>query len=420
MRSLAILTAADCNLRCRYCPRSRAAIQRLRWADCRAAIDWALAVSGPELELVFTGGEPLLAERTLRRAVRYAEAANEGRRRLSFVLQTNGTLLGPRQLDFLAAHEFEVRVSFDGVPAAQRARGRHTSPLVHAILVSAISREKWRQGLAVTLTVTPDNIGFLAASVGELLELGAPRVYLSPCLTAGERRFAEWRSIMEEQFRQLHRLSLLHFGRYGDVPLRLFRWSGVSPDWPAQGEPPCAACSGASASLDVTGDLYRCALFASSAAGASPAWQAMSRRMRLGPPVLGWPGGAPVTAEDVDGSDPWRRRSSRGRCAECPFFAECRVCPFVTTLIGRGRGDKTRVPDFLCAFNLAAQGWKHRFPALGDRPPDAVTPALLPRQLRAWRDSVGALMADTATARRPPSRRCRRPPGRQRRPMPPP
>jgi uncharacterized protein len=389
LRSLAVLATAECNLSCAYCHRGGGARRRLRWADCRAALDWALRSAGPEFEIVFTGGEPLLAEGLLRRAVRYVESRAEPGWTPSFALQTNGTLLGEDQLDFLAAHRFEVRVSCDGHPAAQRARGRGTWRQVTAALRLALRREPWRRTLVAAVTVTPGNGHLLAASVNRLVGLGVPRIDLTPDCTAGGRRFAEWGPVLDDQFRRLHTLSLEHWRRTGAVPLRLFRWSGIPPGPRAEGRPSCAACAGTSAAVDATGEAYRCALFVGSAPRPSAAWRALSRRMSLGRPGPESPPPSPAPLGSLDGGNVRRRHAARGACAGCPVVDDCRACPLAAALAGGG-GEPHRVPDFLCAFNLAAQSWKRRFPPLADRPADASTPALLPRQMRAWREAVAA------------------------------
>lgn len=389
LRSLAVLATAECNLSCAYCHRGGGGRRRLRWADCRDALDWALRSAGPELEIVFTGGEPLLAESLLWRAVSHVESRAAPGRTPAFALQTNGTLLGEDQLDFLAAHQFEVRVSCDGHPAAQRVRGRGTWRQVTAVLRLALRREPWRRTLVAAVTVTPGNARLLAAAVSRLVELGVPRIDLTPDCTAAGRQFAAWGPVLDDQFRRLHALSLEHWRRTKAVPLRLFRWTGTSPGPPADRRSSCAACAGTSAAVDVTGEAYRCALFAESAPRPSAAWRTLSLRMSLGRPGPESRSPAPVPLGSLDGGDVRRRYAARGPCIDCPVVVDCRVCPFAAALAGGG-DEPHRVPDFLCAFNLAAQTWKRRFPPLADRLADASTPALLPRQMRAWREAVAA------------------------------
>jgi sulfatase maturation enzyme AslB (radical SAM superfamily) len=390
LRSLAVLATAECNLSCTYCHRRGGARRRLRWPDCRAALDWALRTAGPEIEVVFTGGEPLLAEGLLRRAVQHVESRAATGPTPAFVLQTNGTLLGEAHLEYLAAHRFEVRVSCDGHPAAQRARGRGTWRRVTGALRLALGHEPWRRTLAVAVTVTPANARLLADSVNRLVEMGVPRIDLTPSFTAGGRSIAAWGPVLDDQFRRLHALSLEHWRRTGAVPLRLFRWTGISPGPRAEGRPSCAACAGESAAVDATGEIYRCALFVGSAPRPSAAWRTLSRRMSLGHPGPGSRPLAPTALGSLGAADVRRRHAAAGPCADCPVVVDCRVCPFAVALAGGGGDEPRRVPDFLCAFNLAAQTWKRRFPPLADRPPDAFTPALLPRQMRAWREAVAA------------------------------
>ena len=45
---------------------------------------------------------------------------------IRYAVITNGLLLGDREIEFLVAHRFHVKLSFDGVESAQRLRGEHT------------------------------------------------------------------------------------------------------------------------------------------------------------------------------------------------------------------------------------------------------------------------------------------------------
>ena len=57
--------------------------------------------------------------------------------------------------------------------------------------------------------------------------------------------------------------------------------------------------------------------------------------------------------------------SAYGRCVECRFLDTCAVCP---VSIGHQPDirDPDRIPDFLCAFNLIALGYRDRFPQQPD------------------------------------------------------
>jgi uncharacterized protein len=120
-----------CNLACTYCYEfgddrltspSASRKPRMDAETARKAID--LLFDGPasraEVSVTFFGGETLLNFDTIRSATLHAKArASQLRRRVSFSLTTNATLLDDEIVAFLVEHDFGVNVSIDG------ARGEH-------------------------------------------------------------------------------------------------------------------------------------------------------------------------------------------------------------------------------------------------------------------------------------------------------
>lgn len=124
---LVLILSEDCNLRCRYCYYSEAyGASRNRTSRAMSsalafnAIDGLFARTREKtrraptqrLAITFYGGEPLLAQKTLRDAVLYAEARTECE--LVFSVTTNGTLLHGSIAEFLVQKNFGIIVSLDG------------------------------------------------------------------------------------------------------------------------------------------------------------------------------------------------------------------------------------------------------------------------------------------------------------------
>jgi uncharacterized protein len=125
---LLVLTE-DCNLRCSYCyysetyelSRNRTSKQ-MSVETGRKAIDYFFAQAAPKLALNpmrklavnFYGGEPMMAQRTLRELALYAK--EHAPCDLVFAVTTNGTMLCGDIVDFLVQNEFHVLVSLDGGP----------------------------------------------------------------------------------------------------------------------------------------------------------------------------------------------------------------------------------------------------------------------------------------------------------------
>lgn len=124
---LVLVMTEDCNLRCTYCYYSEAyPLSRDRTSSSisfetgRKALDYFFAQAAPniasnpmrKLAINFYGGEPLMAQRTLRELTLYAKA--NAPTDLVFAVTTNGTLLRGDIVDFLVENGFYILVSLDG------------------------------------------------------------------------------------------------------------------------------------------------------------------------------------------------------------------------------------------------------------------------------------------------------------------
>jgi uncharacterized protein len=169
--------ASRCNLDCDYCyvyrspdqswkarPRfmteevERAAIQRISEHVAEHNID--------EVEIVFHGGEPLLAGASridfLAEAIRRTVPA-----RVNIGLQTNGTLLCPEILDVLLKHNIRIGLSLDGPSEANdRHRLNHAGESSHHAVIKAIelirSKAEWEPlygGLLAVIDLANDPVG---------------------------------------------------------------------------------------------------------------------------------------------------------------------------------------------------------------------------------------------------------------------
>ena len=111
-----------CNLRCRYCfykdeteKRQTASYGIMSRETLANVIRKALGSCGRECTFAFQGGEPTLAGLDFfREAVSLAGQFNPNHCRVSFAIQTNGTLLDEKWCAFFAENHFLVGVSLDG------------------------------------------------------------------------------------------------------------------------------------------------------------------------------------------------------------------------------------------------------------------------------------------------------------------
>jgi len=122
-----------CNLRCRYCFISFNE-EHQKW-DCQAvydtgptlmsmetarrAVDFLLASSGPspQIQIIFFGGEPLMALDLIHYIAEYAvQKATALGKAARLCISTNGTLINPQVLNMVERYNMDFQVSLDGPP----------------------------------------------------------------------------------------------------------------------------------------------------------------------------------------------------------------------------------------------------------------------------------------------------------------
>jgi sulfatase maturation enzyme AslB (radical SAM superfamily) len=343
------------------------------WPTLRAAVDFALEYGSGEVELSFLGGEPLMEWPKLRRAVKYAERRPGTTERAHYILTTNGLLLTDKIAGFLEKHDFETRLSFDGIPKAQDYRQKGTFSNLDRLLDSL--REKhtnlFRDGLRIYITLIPAAIPYLADSIAYLIDKGIPDIVIAPCLTAHADWAPEGITRLEHEFSRVRNLSLKHFNECAEVPVAFLRRTKRQ-----QGDKPktrdlCGVASRRALMIDTDGQAYGCVLFTDSYQNfPSEVLATCMNTLRLG---------------DFRAPDFWQRYaafpnatrktglfhqkdrnySSYGKCGDCPYLSECAVCP-VSIMYNQDNHDRRRVPDFICAFNLVTLKYRRRFPLMPD------------------------------------------------------
>lgn len=183
--------ADHCNLRCKYCyegigserfqpgQMSPDLLRKVIAEGCAQAPD-------NHIQFLWHGGEPLLAGLDLFRAgldqQRIERDATGIRIRNS--VQTNGTLLDDRWLDFLQESGFSIGISLDGPPAihdAERidARGRGT----HHLVVEAIRRIQARNmEFGVIAVISAHHVPHAAEVIRHVHDLGIRNLDMHPAV----------------------------------------------------------------------------------------------------------------------------------------------------------------------------------------------------------------------------------------------
>jgi MoaA/NifB/PqqE/SkfB family radical SAM enzyme len=340
------------------------------WEVIQRTLHEVLPQCERRVDCTFTGGEPLLAMPMLRRAVEEGEAlAARSGRRIRWKLLTNGVLLDDAVLDFLEAHEFSINLSFDGVEAAQQARGHGTFESLDRLL-DRISREYallWQGRLQVSMTLTPDNLPALSETVQYFLDKRLRKINMAPAMGRSGCAWALERiGELDAQFTRVSALMRRHVEQTGLAPLLIYR--KFAPPRPAP-RPlwMCLAYQVNGLTIDVDGSAYTCVL-ATSSYRRSPS-DGLDRAVRalevgrVGPGELGARRAALGRAIRRAGvfQHPEQRYSGYRRCQDCENIGRCQVCP-IAAATEPGWADPRRVPDFLCAYNQVSIAHRDRFP----------------------------------------------------------
>ena len=371
LRALDIVLTSDCNLRCadRYQNAKRPGV--MSWKTLRAAVDLLLGSTSRDVRAHFVGGEPLLAFDLIERAVRRVETSKPPALSVSFSLTTNGLLLGPREEEFLDAHGFRLRLSFDGVGPMQRLRGNGTHKRLDRLLdlLAANHPAMFQDRLAILVTLVPDAIHHLADTVRYLLGKGVRDVSLEPAILRAVTWSRQQHRALTAQFEEVFEASVAHYERTGQVPLRRFRRRadgtparGSIEDWY------CGVADGHSLTVDVDGSVTGCVMFArsyqdfpSTRLGANLADLGLGHIEASDLPqrLAGYR--AKVEAAGIFNNRA-RKHSSFAQCLSCRSRSQCVVCPCAIVHAGVD-DDPDRLPDFPCAFNRVAGHYQRRFRA---------------------------------------------------------
>jgi uncharacterized protein len=157
---------------------------------------------------VLFGGEPLLCKGLIRQIITDAQAMQRaGHGRFHFKMTTNGLLLDEEFLQFAAANDILIAMSFDGVREAHDRYRRMPdgTPSFDRLLPKLRMLLAARPYASVLMVINPDTTPLLTESVSFLLDEGCR--YLIISLNYGE----QWgEAQLEELARQYERLGELY------------------------------------------------------------------------------------------------------------------------------------------------------------------------------------------------------------------
>lgn len=111
----------DCNFKCRYCIFANSELGRnhekvdMSWDIAKKSIDFLFNYSkdSEDITIAFYGGEPLLNSELIGKVVKYVKETYKTKK-ITYMTTINGSLLTEKNINFLAEHNFNLTISFDG------------------------------------------------------------------------------------------------------------------------------------------------------------------------------------------------------------------------------------------------------------------------------------------------------------------
>lgn len=168
---LSLVVTERCNLDCVYCFVKRKSNRDMPLKIARRTIERHLNSTSSKFDHVqidFTGGEPLLCFPLIRHLVSYT-ISKRWRKKFSFSIGTNGTLITPEIRWWANEHRcVTFGLSFDGI---EEAHDKNRSASYKAVIANIDFFQKQPEA-TVKMTIGPDSINKIAASVKHVHELG--------------------------------------------------------------------------------------------------------------------------------------------------------------------------------------------------------------------------------------------------------
>jgi sulfatase maturation enzyme AslB (radical SAM superfamily) len=358
---LGLSLTGRCNLVCAYCYQSSgASLGPLSWNAVRAAVAAAVALEPEGVDVVFSGGEPLLERDLLTRCIAELDDLVSTDVELSIRLITNGTLLDRRLTELLARRGVDLQLSLHESP------GRRGFSSAYELLSDLIDAyPDYSRSHVSTATVVPSwRVPGLARHVHTLIEFGVEEIHFAVPFTPDPGWTAETDAELKCQLETILEQSANYWQERGTIPVACLRPQDqtytVSDDCP--GKAICRAGSGTMFAVDPTGRAWACPCFAPTLHTLPPLAAAAARVLDLGAvestALLDRLASLPSVVRGLRSFIDRRSKHTRSRkCAECPELGECAVCP---AAICHCEDDPQRIPDHQCAFERITLATRRR------------------------------------------------------------
>lgn len=179
-----------------------------------------------EIDIVFYGGEPLLAFDAIKHAVFLIQERNkEEKKKFGFHLTTNGSLITEKILDFFNRHRFSIMLSFDGLTQDIARKPGSLKPTQ-----ALIQRIQNYPGIkfSTNSVFTPETIAYFFDSLRYIIDSGGNKIEYS--LSTIEPWNPAAQAVLKEELKRLTDFLLLYYKEKGVIPVTYFRPPGGPPE----------------------------------------------------------------------------------------------------------------------------------------------------------------------------------------------
>lgn len=172
---LVVILSQMCNLACSYCYAHEARSRDVLSKDkLRAAIDYIFNLNSDKVHFSFIGGgEPTLTWDLLSWAINYIRHQDNGARKVSIGVTTNGTLLDDDMMDFLRENRVHIGLSFEILPEVQSMQRCFADKKRNSFhVINIVIKKMEAKGIPFSFrsTITPSNVMRMSEMVEFVIE----------------------------------------------------------------------------------------------------------------------------------------------------------------------------------------------------------------------------------------------------------
>jgi sulfatase maturation enzyme AslB (radical SAM superfamily) len=347
--NLSLVVTDDCNFNCSYCYQKKEK-KYMSQSTIEKAIAFFYPYLKEEAEIIFWGGEPLLAFDNIKYAVNLLQEKNkQEKKKIKFYLTSNGSLVSEDKLVFFDRHGFDLMLSFDGLTqdTARKAGSSKRMP-------GLIKQIQKYPGIvfSVNSVFTPETVGYLSGSLRFIIELGVPEILVS--LSSIHPWDQKALDMLTKEYERLVEYLFSYYKETGNIPVNDFK---IPEGPPRKGFVCLAGQNRMSVTMDE--DIWGCYLFHDYMKQNKDSDDYRHYHFgKLDDFIKNHESRYPEVLSNYSDLKQDMFFTEREHCFLCSDVEKCSTCPvnaaFSTALIGK-------IPPWLCDLNRIQGQAKERF-----------------------------------------------------------